>query len=67
MSSPRYGDLCATNVQDLKHAIGICFVAPGNETPETGPETPETGPAVIMLIQQQLIIRNRVLFLQRIV
>lgn len=25
------------NVQDLKRAIGMCFVTPGNETPEAGP------------------------------
>jgi hypothetical protein len=25
------------NVQDLKRAISMCFVTPGNETPEAGP------------------------------
>ena len=37
MSGPGYGDRCAKTVQKRKRAIGICFVAQGNETPEPGP------------------------------
>ena len=37
MSDPGYGDLSAEIKKDLKRAIGMCFVAQGNETPEAGP------------------------------
>ena len=37
LSDPVYGDLCVKSVQERKRVGGMCFVAQGNETPESGP------------------------------
>jgi len=51
VSGPGYGDLSVEIKKDLKRAVGICFVAQVNETPEAGPAGTLSGNSNVTVLQ----------------